>query len=156
MTDHQLAAVTPAWFDLITHHLGAYLHYRLEVFGVLLDIHDRWDGEIWAGFTDAPWSEATLSHRAKHSEAQTKWIGLLVKLGPTWLFRPWLYFVVCIAFLILARRDRVPFAILASGMLYELAMFPITPAATFRYSHWLIVCTIIGGVMLFVLRRRRP
>jgi hypothetical protein len=156
MTDQQLAAVIPDWLDLIEHHLGAYLHYRVDVFGALLDVHDVGDGSIWAGFTDAEWSEPVLSHRAKHSEVQSALVDGVTWLGGTWLYRPWLYAVLCIAFMIMARRDRVPFAILTSGLLYELAMFPITPAATFRYSHWLVVCTIIGGIMLFVLRRRRP
>lgn len=155
MTDRQLAAVSSAWLDLVIHHPRAYVHYRSDIFRTLLAVRGSHDGGIWEGFTGADWSETSLQHRARHSEAQRVWLDVVEKLGPTWLFRPWIYLAIAIAFLVLARRDLEPFAILASGVLNELALFVATPSTDTRYSHWLMIGTVVGGVMLFVLRKRR-
>jgi hypothetical protein len=156
LTPQQLRAVVPAWASIVTSNFRAYLHYRKDVFSALLDLREVGSGAIWQGFTDAAWSEDVITHRAKHSELQTWWLATVQKLDGTALFRPWIYLVLCIAFVVMARKDLVPLVVLASGLANELALFVLAPSTDYRYSHWMIVTTIAGGAMLFAIRRRRP
>jgi len=155
-TDADFAAITSAWLDLVRRQPLAYLHSRFDVFRGVLAGGASGESAVWEGFTDAPWSESVLFHRARHSELQQASLDVAEKLGSTWLFRPWIYFVLGLVFLVLARSHALTFAIIASGVVNELSLFVLTPATDFRYSHWMIVCTVVGGAMLFVLRRREP
>ncbi len=72
----------------------------------------------------------------------------------TLVFRPYLYFAIAALLLPLAWRQRDAFALLASGLIYELTLLPFAPSAEYRYSHWMIVCTVLAVVIL--VRERAP
>ena len=70
------------------------------------------------------------------------------------MFRPYLYALLALALLLLCARERLGIALLASGLLYELGYFPVAGTPDVRYSHWMITCTVIALIMVFVRRLR--
>ncbi len=149
-TDEQRAAVTNAWRTLVVAHPLAFLRHRWAVFNAQLKLHPL----VWAGFTNADWGEDLVKHRANHSMVQQAWIDALVWFGPSNLMRARLWFVLALVLLPLAWRQRVPFVLLASGVLYQLGLFLVAPATDYRYSHWMVLATILATVMLVATRIR--
>ena len=68
------------------------------------------------------------------------------------IYRPWIYFFGAFVLLWFARRQREPLAILLSGIIYELTFLPFAPSAEYRYSHWMITCTLIAAAILISCR----
>jgi len=81
----------------------------------------------------------------------------IVKAVPRILFAPALYLALAITALVVAalRRQRMAVALLASGILYELSWFVVATDAQYRYSHWMIVSTIIALVLVIASWRDR-
>jgi hypothetical protein len=53
-------------------------------------------------------------------------------------------------------RSQLGRAILLSGLLYELGLFVAVPSNDFRYSHWMIVATLVGAVLTLRSRLDGP
>ena len=110
---------------------------------------------VWSSFYDGDWASPELELRGMHSAIQEAWIHTMEKVANTPLFSGWVYLIVAIVLLCLRPHDRVTTIIVASGLLYELALFWIVPALDYRYSHWMVVATIIGAARVFALRYQR-
>jgi len=140
-------------------HPGAYLTHRSRQLRILLGFEPSagWR-PVYAFFLEDPSHPALTSHRAKHSWVQRQLIRG-AKRFPSVCFRPYVYALLALALLPLAivRRDRIAGALLASGLLYELALAFTETVPEYRHSHWMIACTTIATVMLAAqeLRRRR-
>jgi hypothetical protein len=52
------------------------------------------------------------------------------------------------------RRDRVALTVVLSGLMCELGLFIAAPAIDYRYSHWMIMCSIVGAVYYFSAHRK--
>jgi hypothetical protein len=78
----------------------------------------------------------------------------MVSLSATDLFLVRVYFWVALLLIPFARRNRAALVVLTSGLLYELGLFVVAPAIDYRYSHWLVVTTVIGVVILIASRAR--
>jgi hypothetical protein len=71
------------------------------------------------------------------------------------LFRPCIYVFAALLLIALWGRDRLSFALFASGVLYELSFFPAFAESDYRYSHWMITSSVIACVIVLIQRRRR-
>ncbi|HET9991229.1 MAG TPA: hypothetical protein VFQ65_22005 [Kofleriaceae bacterium] len=149
-TDEQIAGMTKAWKKLVAAHPLAYVHHRLAVFYAQLQIDDQL---VWGGFIE-PMYVDVLGHRAVHSPVQEKWLEAMSWLEGTFVFRTSFYFILALLLLPLCRGDRLAQVLIASGLVYELALLVAAPAIGYRYSHWLVECTLIALVMVFVRRYR--
>lgn len=148
----QLEAIAASWKAVIAGHPRAYLRHRLTLFGAVLAVARPLDWPVWRKFTVGP--QAELVHVAtQHSTLQRHWMAVVLLLGATWLFRPRFYALVLVGMLPLC-RSRLGRAVMLSGLLYELGLFFIAPSIDFRYSHWMIVSTVVGVVLTF--RSRLP
>jgi hypothetical protein len=147
-----------AWWQLVSEHPRAYLAHRAAVMQVLLGLHD---GPMWepvchdvnANTTHGP----ALHHNASLSGFQRALMAIFDVLGRTLLFRPWAYAVLSLIFFgyALARRDRLLLGLLGSGLLYEASYFVLAAAPDYRYSHWMIVCCVVSGVLIAARRGNR-
>jgi hypothetical protein len=154
-TQEERDAVARAWYRLVTEHPRQYLFHRWRVFQDVLGMTDKVPAAaVWEGFTEMPGQLAVLGHDARHSAVQQAWLDVMKSLEKTFLFRAWVYFVIALALLPLCRRRRLAFAVLASGIAYELTLFVAAPSRDFRYSHWMIVATLVGASLLFAERWR--
>ena len=79
------------------------------------------------------------------------WTAALRSIANTALFRVYIYLAVAIALLI-GSRSRTAITILASGLIYQLSLFIAAPSPDYRYSHWMITCTVLAAVIIFCER----
>lgn len=150
-TDAERVALSAAWKKLVLDHPFAYFRHRLAVFGVQLNHEPK----VWAGFTNETWAEDLLHYRLDHASVQLSLVRVMEHAVKTIAFRVRVYFLLALLLLPLARRNRAALAFLLSGLLYELGLFIVAPAIDYRYSHWLVVSTIIGTILLVASRVQR-
>ena len=156
-TDREWEAVSRAWRELVLGDPQAYLAAHWDRFQDLTGLApDPPRAGVWNRFLeDFPQSEL-VDHAAAPSDLQQAlgrvfdWIYI-----ETPLFRPWIYLVVAIALLVLCCRDRLTAGLLVSGLTYEASFFPVGVDPDYRYSHWLILCTALAAVLLYIQRARR-
>jgi hypothetical protein len=155
-SDAEVQALDRAWKAVVTGDWRAYLAYRLDVFGELIGLtpNDPW-GAVYNGFIEIAEQMDYTEHNATWSRSQ----GWLARLFgwcsvETPMFRPYVYIAIALLLLVLCCRDAVTFALLGSGLTYELSFLPTAGSPDFRYSQWMITCTAIASVLLFVQRRR--
>lgn len=155
-TEEHRQAIARAWRELVLDHPGGYLKHRFMVFIRMLGISSqRSAAPVWDRFTENDAQGDRIAYRAHHGPVQAAWLAALVMVQDSLLFRPYAYFFIALLLLPLCRRQRIAFALLASGLLYELGSFIVVSSSDYRYSHWMIACSLIGAVLLFAARWRR-
>jgi len=154
-TPADLAAIGAAWKRVVLGHKAAYLAHRWHAYAPLLGLSGPLEGPVFSNFgTEAQRREFRIAARA--SAIQRAFAQGMRWLSRTGLFQPFIYVLLNLMLLVLARRDRLVWAILASGLAYEAALFFVAPAPDYRYSHWLIVCTCLGFATLVLRGQVRP
>jgi hypothetical protein len=156
VTPQQLAALDRAWRQLITEEWRAYLAHRTRMFEELLGLSEA---ELWSPvyflFVELPEHADKIQHDASHSELQWKLYHRMTWLvNETPFFDPWFYAALSLCLLVFFCRERLPFALIVSGLLYELSFFPTAGTPDNRYSHWMTVCTCVA-LVLIVIRRMK-
>ena len=153
-TDAQRTAIAHAWRTVITAHPFAFLLHRWRVFREILGLSKAAPvASVWTVYAESNELRAAIAVPASYSRVQRVWVDALTAVQASWLFRAYLYFILAFPMLAFCRRAVVPAAILLSGMTYELSLFAAAPSSDFRYSHWMITCTIIATVAIFAIRR---
>lgn len=149
-TEAQRAAMVRAWTKLVSDNPAAYLEHRLRMFRVLLGLPDRFgnalvSGPVWRVHMD----QAQVRDPGPSSLLQ-KAIGRALEwfAAHTPIYRPYIYFVLALVFLPLARRHRDALGLLSSGIVYQLTFLPLSPSSEFRYTHWMITSVVISTVIL--------
>lgn len=154
----QRDAIGRAWWETITTYPGAYIRHRIAVSldvlgfgenpgaGAITKREFRWPENATAAGLGTGWSK--LQHRL------TKWMRMVWKYTP--LFVPYIYFIVALLLLPLALRHRDVLAILLSGITMEGTLVPLAHSNDYRYSHWMILCSILGAIILLARRYRTP
>jgi hypothetical protein len=138
----QTGSVARSWVRCITSYPGAFLEHRWALGVRVLGLAGTPSGTVF--HDDVAPSRTPLQHG---------WLAAMRAIRKTIVFRPYLYLALAIAFLVMAGA-RLPAALLASGILCEVSVVLTAPSTDFRYSHWMIVTTVIAGVMIFVQRYR--
>ena len=154
----EVDALVRAWKELVLGDLGAYLRHRAAVSAELLGLTSE---ELWSPvynrFVVTAAQSEQLQHRARWSSVQRAAARRLGQLADhSWMFRVYVYAAIALVLVAVAVawRDRLAAALLLSGLGYELSYVALTASPDFRYSHWLIVCTCVAAVLLFVRRWR--
>jgi len=62
--------------------------------------------------------------------------------------------VLAFVWLLLTRKHRDMFALLISGLLFESSLLVLAASPDYRYSHWMVICTAIGMIVLTARRYR--
>jgi hypothetical protein len=99
---------------------------------------------------DDPPLAASISHNASPSLVQRGWFAF-ARAVPGVLYVPFVYFAIALLLVPIA-RSRLVFALLGSGLGYELGLVPFAMNGDYRYSHWLILSTVVAAVLVFVRR----
>jgi hypothetical protein len=149
-------AIEKAWATIVFGHFGAYLRYRFETFGETLGLHKKFLGATviqrknqYAGMLDHMGVGRHESRFQQIGEGVSVWTA-----KKTRLFRPHLYFALVLILLVFCRQRDV-LAIALSGLAMELSLIPLGWTADFRFSHWLVICTVLTLAIL-IARRARP
>jgi hypothetical protein len=148
--DAQRDAVDRAWWTLVRAHPGAYLEHRARVFGEQLQLGVKERSNVWVGI-DGVGKDLYRDHPPYTQRVLRRWQRWVV---PDWLYWPWLYLVATLVLLPVAARrgDIVAVALGLSGVLSQLPLFILAPAASYRYAVWLVVVTLFCAIALV----RRP
>lgn len=149
-------AIENAWLEIVGENLDDYFEYRMHTF------------RRATGWTRHPVISMVIKREQQYpsllaamkipkgsSDLQLAWERFNHRIAlETPLFRPRPYLVLSVLLLLVACywRQRDAGAIFTSGILYQLGMFPVVLTPDYRYSHWMIVCTCVGLVMLFARR----
>jgi hypothetical protein len=150
-TDAQRDALGALWWKLVREHPAAFLAHRRAVLTANLESRVV----VWRRFADSDESGAIVHHRASHSSIQDAWGDAVVRITQSRLFRPRIYFYLSLIILVFARRNRLAFAILASGIAHEVGLLAIAPAVEYRYNHWMVATALVGLVLVFIERRAK-
>ncbi|HTL32493.1 MAG TPA: hypothetical protein VL326_05190 [Kofleriaceae bacterium] len=152
----QRDAIQHAWTTLVTEHVGAYTRYRFETFGQTLGLHRKFLGATvithrvqYPGMLEYMHIPRVSWGFQERAEDMTMWTAKRTRL-----FRPHLYLALTILLLGFAFRQRDIFAVMLSGLAMELTLIPLGWTADFRFSHWLVTCTVLAIVMLIARRAR--
>ncbi len=157
VTLDEARALVAARDSLVRGHRGAYLAHRgkqlarnLGMFGYSLE------AAVATFPTDD--DQRIIAHFvARHSYVQRALVDAAEAIMSTPLGTPYVYFVVALLVLPFAIRLRVreAVALLASGLGYQLASAFTTTGYGFRYSHWMVTCTLVACALV-IARRMRP
>ncbi len=152
----QRDAISRAWLHTIKTYPIAYAKHRLSVFGEALGIGaPRAIGVPvrrefkWPQFAFDNGLSIGVSTVQKKLTRAIQWFG-----RHTPFFVPWIYALLSLVLLPLALRQRDVLAILLSGLFMELTLLPLVHSNDYRYSHWLVITTTIGVVVLATRRYR--
>jgi len=152
-------AVVRAWKRIVLTHPHEFLTYRWKLYSRMLGVvGDTGESPVYNWFTDIqdPYgSAARIDHDAAAAKIQNWLRGAMHWFGETPLFRIMVYVVLALVLLLFCRRDRLAFALLASGLMSEGILFLIAPTTDWRYSCWLIVCTTFAAIMIIARRAQR-
>ncbi len=156
-TDEHADALAAAWRRAIAAYPLGYIKHRRVVTWHLLGISGKWN-PVYDDFGDVALL-APLHHRAIPSDLQLGWQAVVRGVAETPLFRPYLYLVLALALLYLARKQRVLRLVAVSGLVYELTLMFLAPGPDYRYSHWLVTSATAVAIALLVallVARRWP
>lgn len=154
----QRDAIARAFWDVVTAHPGAYLAHRWTATREALGMSSHTLGLMV--MTSKAQYEPYMNRLGLEKRAwqpQTWLQGRAVWFAKkTPIFTPFIYVLVGIILLPLAIRARHldVVALLLSGLALEATLFPLAPTPDYRYSHWLVACTMIAVVMLTARRSR--
>ena len=152
----QRDAIERAWWKMIEAHPWAYVMHRVAVMGEVLELRStRALGAVPRREFRYPAYAAELGLATGWSSAQHKLTRAMQWISRhTSLFVPWVYLVLTLALLPLAWRQRDVLAILLSGLVMESSLLPLAHSCDYRYSHWMVITTMIGCIILATRRYR--
>ncbi len=152
----QRAGIERAWQHFVLGYPGAYLRHRIAAFANLLGVPRNTPAVLVQTARGQHIKVAVFMGLSTRTSSLQNWMQRKLEhvAKRTPLFRPWIYLVLALVFLPLGRRHRDVFALLLSGILLELSLFPLAGTPDFRYSHWLVLCTTLAAIMLVARRAR--
>ncbi len=158
-TPAERAAIYRAWRAQVTRHPYLYVVHRLRTFRHVLALGRRPAGMVVVIRARPKLAETAIDNAPRRWTRFQAWLdSSLFKVAmhsPLW--RPFVYLLLAVALLWPARHQRDAFALLVSGVTMELALLPIASTPDYRYSHWLVVSTVLAAVLTSTraLARRR-
>ena len=152
----QRDGIARAWKDTISGRPLAYARHRLTVTQEVLGL-GRSDARSAIARRDYRWPDYVheLGLGTGWSKLQrklTRFYRFLVRETP--VFSVWMYLVIAIALLPLARRHRDVLVLLLSGLGLEATLLVLAASSDYRYSHWLVICAVVAAIILGVRRYR--
>jgi hypothetical protein len=172
LNPEESSAIGHLWLRTIARHPLLWLYHRAQVFRHVLSSNDThvWEPIFMSQPRGPTLTAADLSARiyGKHvprlNRAQRAINDFFQQLANSWLYRPWIYFLLGLAVLAFAVRRwdwayRDVILIAASGIAHDAGLFFLAPSADFRYSHFMIYASLLSAALLWrteFVRRRVP
>ncbi len=157
-TDAERDAVAAAWKRIVLGHPAEYLRYRVDNFRYLINI-DRVESfsnvYVWYSVIAAPETIPELEHDAGPSRIGDKLRDASVWISLTPLYWLFPYFALCFLLLPVCFRSALESSLLLSAIGYELAWFFLAQTTDYRYSQWMLICTV-SAAALAIARRYGP
>jgi len=143
--------------ETVSNHFGAYVVHRFKTMAPVLALN----GPVYSAVMVHRYQYKEILQRELHLPADSFALQRWMERKATWvakktpLFRPWVYLVIALVLLAFTRGQRDVFALLLSGMGLEAGLLLLAPTPDYRYSHWLVISTVLSIILLVVRRARR-
>lgn len=151
----QRDAIGRAFWHVVTTYPMAYAAHRLAATAAALDLETLRKGYInkrapknleYAEEFGISTASSVVQYRFNRAYY---WIS-----AHTPLLVPWVYLALSLLLIPLALRQRDVLAILLSGLVMESSLLFLAHSTDYRYSHWMVISTILAAIFLGVRRRR--
>lgn len=149
-------AIYRAWKRIVYGHLAAFLRSRLETFSLLIQLQRPptfTNVYVWFAVIGAPETVTELEHDAAGSRLQSILIPASMKISLTPIYYVFIYFALCFLLLPFAFRSPLVAATLLSAVGYQLAWFFLAASTDYRYSQWMIICSLVALLLVIASRR---
>ncbi|WP_277593951.1 hypothetical protein [Pseudomonas chlororaphis] len=145
------------WITLVTAHPLPYLKHRTHVFLVLLGVaNEKIYYPYHPGIDE---NDLGLKFSSVSNEEMASYFRLFDTVSKSFLYRPWLYFLLSVGVCILAGfrlikgrgnkfRNLLSATVAASGLASTASLFVIATAADYRYIIWMIMSALLSSVIL--------
>ena len=150
-TDAERAAIRRAWGEIVLDHPTAYLRYRWDNARILLRLDRPYQFSqvyVWFHVIAADETVDELEHDAAPGAIQAYLRSAAIAISNTPLYYPYLYLIACLLLLAVCRKRRLKVALLLSAIGYEAAWFFLDPTGDFRYSQWMVLCSVVVATSL--------
>lgn len=156
LSDAQLSALKTLWRHVIVAEPLLWMRHRLAVSNYVLGLVPgaSWSPTIMAA--EFPRDLAQYYGASPQTTAlQAHLESILTSVSEAWFMQPWPYFILVVAtffyavFLPTAKKPEI-LCLTASAILHELGLMLAAPSPDFRYSHYMIFCSLLS--LLFLLR----
>ncbi|QPK61962.1 hypothetical protein IVG45_13955 [Methylomonas sp. LL1] len=154
LSDQQRQALHTLWFQSILAEPVLWLRHRLAVSKYVLGL-----------VAEVNWSPVMMAKEfpidlepfyGKHPQAtklQEQIETGISRLIDYWFFQPWPYFfsAICIFFAVVFRPVAAKIEIIcliSSAILHESSLILAAPSPDYRYSHYMVFCTLLSVLML--------
>ena len=152
----QRDAIERAYWHVIARYPWAYVQHRLAATAAVLDL----ESSLRTGAVNrrAPLNkeyqqEMGISTTVSFVQLRlTRAYFYLSRHSP--LFLPWVYLAISLLLLPMAWRQRDVMALLLSGLIMESSLLFLAHSVDYRYSHWMVISTIVSAIILAARRRR--
>lgn len=153
----QRDAIARAFWNTLRTYPAAYAKHRLRVTAAVIDLESKRQG---GAIIKRDARDPTFMHQqglaTGYSKAQMKISRKLQWLAKhTPLFTPWVYLLISLLLLPLALRQRDTLALVLSGLGMESSLLFLAHSVDYRYSHWMVLTTVLGCMMVVVRRVRQ-
>lgn len=152
----QRDAISRAWMDVITTYPMAYLKHRITVFSEALGIGTGRGRGVPVRrefrYPQLAWDNGLATGASSVQNKLTRAMVFFVRHTP--FLVPWIYALLSLLMLPLAFRHRDVLAIILSGIVMELTLLPLVHSNDYRYSHWMVLTTMIAAIVLVARRYR--
>jgi hypothetical protein len=152
----QRDAIERAWRETLATYPWQYVQHRLAVMGEVLDLRTT---RALGAIAKREYRYPEFAHQLGLStgwtttqQKMTRSLQWISRHSP--LFVPWVYVVITLLLLSIAWRQRDVLAILLSGLGMEATLLPLVHSRDYRYSHWMVITTLIGCTIVVARRYR--
>lgn len=151
----QRDAISRAFWHVVTTYPAAYAAHRLAATAAALDFRTLRHGYINKRAPKNLESAQEFGISTASSYLQLRFTRAYYCISArTPLLVPWVYLVLSFLLLPLALRQRDVLALLLSGLVMESSLLFLAHSTDYRYSHWMVIATILAAIFLGVRRRR--
>jgi hypothetical protein len=151
----QRDAISRAFWHVVTTYPWAYVQHRLAATGAAIDLESRRSGYVNRRAPRNLEYAEEFGISTQTSLVQNRFTRAYFWISKkTPLLVPWVYLVIALVLLPMARRQRDVLALLLSGLVMESSLLFLAHSTDYRYSHWMVIATILAAIFLGVRRRR--
>jgi hypothetical protein len=156
-TPAEFDAETRAWRRLLLRYPLAFVKHRAKVLSLVVQARGAPHVPSLTqtfSYIGTPDLDRELGLDGSPSPMQRAWFWWVHHCGGIW-YAPLVYLVIALVLVGFSRRIPSAFALIGSCLGYELSIFVLAPAADYRYSHYLILTTLLALVIVIAVRSRR-
>lgn len=153
LSDAQLQSLKTLWIQAILTEPMLWIRHRMAVSKYILGLVP---GNSWSPVIMAKEFPSDLARfygvLPQATKLQEKVEAGLSKLTDDWFFQPWPYFIAagCIFFAAIFRPGSEKIEVIcltSSAILHEFGLMLAAPSPDFRYSHYMIFCSLLSLLM---------